>query len=568
MKSVSSLSKLLAFSLLASLTALPACTSKDDSSKKDVAKEREAKLALESVLQTKQDQLALAELQKYEAQTKIAANEMTIADLESANRAIAGEKLKIENDKAAALEELNKATAKDIARIAELTAANIEFENDKAAALEELNKATAKDIARIAELTAANSEFDQILKDKDAELTNLAEANKAKIDQLGEANRALSSSIEAKDLEIVKITSDLKESEVALTSTKSDLNKRAMELEVANKELESTTKDLNSAKDAIATKNSELVETKKSLDESNKRIAELEKNPDAPSRELESERKKSEELSKNVTALTTEKEDLNKKVVDTEASVTKLNADLATMSKDLELQRFMGMQIFLDNKSEETLYAVSDDALREYYKIDKDQECLFMLSVGQSVENARLNDSSPVPKIGKLNLLPFRTSFERLAICSKNGEIQAQKDSGMIYKAAASDSSSVRNLISARTNDPCAMVPEVVPPKTGPEPVLGGKYQYMSPFIGAINGMESIGLLTGNSALLSYIQGRSRTGVDAKDCTELLADGFASPLAHTACRVIKGELKADEKVTMGCFTEERVNNAVTLKFQK
>ncbi len=347
-----------------------------------------------------------------------------------------------------------------------------------------------------------------------------------------------------------------------------ELKEREQELFATKKDLKENLNELGKIKVSLKEKEAELLISEGNLSESKKRVLELLTNPQALSNETEAERVRSEAISKIVTGLTTEKAEILKNLAANEAKLSKLREDLASMSKDLELERFMGMQLFLDNASDEILYAVSDDVLRDHYKLDEGQECLFMLSVGQRVENLRLENSLSIPKIDNLNLIPFRLSFDRLAICKTDGGIQAQKDFGMIYKAAASDSSNRRDIVSARTNDPCSKIPVVIAPASGPNPALGSKFQFMHPLIGSINGMEAIALETGKKDFtLSYLQGRSRTGVDAKDCDELLADNFASPLAHTACRVIKGELQVDEKVSMGCFTEEYKNGVVTLKFQ-
>ncbi len=127
MKSESFLSKLLSFSLVAGFTVIPACTNETDSSKKNVAREREARLVLESIVQLKQDQLALAELQKAEAVAKAVANDQTIVDLKAANQDIELKKQKIESENAAAREEMKKAAALNDAKINELSAAKSAF---------------------------------------------------------------------------------------------------------------------------------------------------------------------------------------------------------------------------------------------------------------------------------------------------------------------------------------------------------------------------------------------------------------------------------------------------------
>lgn len=385
---------------------------------------------------------------------------------------------------------------------------------------------------------------------------------------------------------VQKLEASTRDLEKNLNAQGQALAETQRSLDTANRSLEEKSTKVNeltasiAAKDSVvkqlesdlAAKNNQVAEIDREIARSKATIAELQKalasssgnGSQELSAQLAAKIKEKEQLEAELAGVKAEKEKASAQLASTEVELNKLKSDHAALSASLEDAAYSGVMALLENPSPESLFGVTDWVLRETYKIGEDQECLMIFNIDREIESVVRDRSRSVPSIRGLQLVPLRTAYQKVAVCSKNGVTQAHKESGFIYKGIPSDNAERRVLVTTRNESSCDKLSEDVKSQN----IFSSQFQLFYPYVGQIDGIETVNVLRPSNQVLEYNMGSSHPGLLASSCQAVLADSAASPLASTACRLAKGEKAENLNVSLGCFTEKQADAQTQLIFNK
>lgn len=418
-----------------------------------------------------------------------------------------------------------------------------------------------------------------------------------KLDKEKKARRALEQQVESKNQELAKKDIDLSETtkakDAAISGLENKLSvateeqmKMAVELDTTNKSLAEKSKRIEALSEEVKLKAELVSSTKKDLDARTARVSELEvkaaeqdkaisdlnarlaategANVGQVLKLLDDKTKEAQGLNEELKTARKEKEELSGKLTQAETDLNALKSEQETLKSGINSSNFAAVQTLMANLGPESLFATTNWKLRDTFKIDEKDDCVFIFNFDRKVEVVSKENMSSIPLVTNLTLLPIRVAYQKVAICKNGRDTQAQKESGHIYKASGGNDNAL-NLVTARTEGSCDKLKEEVKAKN----VFAGNIQYIKPYAGSIDGIETFDLLRAESRdWLEYNMGSGHPDIRASSCEAALENEFTSDLVKLACRLAKGDAPSEMNVTMGCWTENDRSSQTELLFNK
>ncbi len=418
--------------------------------------------------------------------------------------------------------------------------AKLDLERNKA---EQLESQTQVAISEVKRLTQGSSELSQAVKD------------------LQSANADLNKTIDSNTREISSMNAEL-------DATKKSLSEKNAKVNELNEAISSKNEAVQRLENELSGKSAKIAEIEAEIASNKQTIAELRKvmeaGNDARVQELASQvAAKSEENKQLITqlgSLKEEQEQTSSKLTKSEGELAKLKAEHAVLAEELEQKSYAGVMALLENPGPESLFGVTDWIFKDTYETQ--QDCLMIFNIDRDLEAVANNRNVAVPRINGFSLVPLRTAYQKVMVCQENGVVQAHKESGFIYKGIPNENTSNRVLLTTRSESSCDPLAETV--KTNN--VFTSPIQLFYPYVGEIDGIETINVLRPSNQVLEYNMGSGHPGILASSCKELVDNGTEDSLARTACRIAQGEPGLN--VTVGCFAEESTAGKTKLIFNK
>lgn len=332
---------------------------------------------------------------------------------------------------------------------------------------------------------------------------------------------------------------------------------RIQQLNEENKELIAEIKDKLSAIEELE---AELQTTTHNLDEISRKLNETEKTIS----EKESLIKALEGQLADITEGDPEFFNIHSQLQKAKSSLKEAEAELARLQNSLKEAQYLTVQAYLENLGPERLFALDDRDLRRTYNYAEDIECHFIFSLNDKVDFLHHDIAGSVPTLSGFQAFPLGVTYHKVAICGPRSPglastFQLHHETGRVFKIIPNNNPQQRSLLTARYESTCGKASSEVAEKN----VFGRQFQFIYPYSGMIDGIESIGILRPSNQSLEYTMGSSVTSIRASSCEQLLDRAQASGIAFAACQYINNQENFIATIEPGCMLEGPSINGMT-----
>ncbi|MFW7379721.1 MAG: hypothetical protein ACOH5I_12990 [Oligoflexus sp.] len=229
--------------------------------------------------------------------------------------------------------------------------------------------------------------------------------------------------------------------------------------------------------------------------------------------------------------------------------------NLDSLRVTLQETEYLNVQIFLENLGPERLFVMDDQDLRTIYRFPDDRQCHFLFSIDHKVEYLHNDVANSVPSISGFEALPLGIGYHKVAICGPKDETnlsyQMHHETGRIFKVIPDDNPNQRSLLTARIDTSCNSANREAIDNN----VFSRRYQFIYPYSGSIDGIETMGILRPTNQRVEYTMGSSVVTVRSSSCEQLLNRSETPSLARVACQYINQEPAESAQIQLGCFSE-------------
>lgn len=227
----------------------------------------------------------------------------------------------------------------------------------------------------------------------------------------------------------------------------------------------------------------------------------------------------------------------------------------------LNQQKRRVVQMFLENPGPDTLFVMDVEGMSSMFQLDG-RQCAVVFDVGLNMEILRGPAMEKLPSIQSYNVLPMRVPYTKILVCRSGRTLQVGRETGHLVRALSIQNSGDRKLIAARDQGMCDNRSGDIAKAS----VFGQwKYQVLEPYLGDVDGIETVDILRSSGGTLRLHTGSGVIGVSS--CAEAQEIRDVTNVAVDACKILMGArgMESDQR-TEGCFTEKKEGDKTSLVF--